>query len=74
MRLVVAILGDLQLPPGVSISDIVDYVYATESSPVYLALTAERGWTTSKYIDWFVRMFEQLFLSGRGPSRTEVGV
>lgn len=60
--LVVAILGDAELD-GVGIDDVVDYVYAIESSPVYLALTAERGWTTQAYVDWFVDMFERMFLS-----------
>ena len=60
--LVVAILGDAELD-GVRVDDVVDYVYAVESSPVYLALTAERGWATQAYVDWFVEMFERMFLS-----------
>jgi AcrR family transcriptional regulator len=60
--LVLAILGDAELD-GVGISDAVDYVYAVESSSVYLALTAERGWTTRSYVDWFVDMFERMLLS-----------
>lgn len=58
----VAVVGDAELD-GVGIDDVVDYVYAVESSPVYLALTAERGWTTEKYVSWFVDMFERMFLS-----------
>jgi AcrR family transcriptional regulator len=60
--LVIGILGDAELD-GLTIDDVVDYVYATESSPVYLALTLERGWTTEQYVDWFVDMFERMFLS-----------
>jgi AcrR family transcriptional regulator len=61
--LVVTILGDTPLPPEFPVADIVDYVYATESSPVYTMLTSERGWTTGQYVEWFVRMFEQMFLT-----------
>jgi AcrR family transcriptional regulator len=67
--LVVAIVGDAELD-GLGIDDVVDYVYAAESSPVYLTLTAERGWTTEKYVEWFVDMFERMFLSRiRGRTR-----
>lgn len=59
--LVLAILGDAELD-GVKVDDVVDYTYAVESSPVYSAL-AERGWTTDTYVEWFVEMFERMFLS-----------
>jgi AcrR family transcriptional regulator len=60
--LVHAILGGARLPIGVEVTDVVDYVYAVESSAVYTTLTADRGWTTDKYVEWFVRLFETMFL------------
>jgi TetR/AcrR family transcriptional regulator, regulator of autoinduction and epiphytic fitness len=62
-RLVLQIFGDQGPPPGTDIDDVIDYVYGIESSAVYLCLTAERGWSTEKYVEWFVHMFENLFLS-----------
>lgn len=61
--LVAAIMGGVEPPAGIDPDDMADYLYAVESSPVYLFLTAERGWTTDKYVEWFVRMVERLFLS-----------
>jgi AcrR family transcriptional regulator len=61
-RLVMQIFGDQSPPSGTDINDVIDYVYAVESSAVYLCLTTERGWSTDRYIDWFVHMFETLFL------------
>jgi TetR/AcrR family transcriptional regulator, regulator of cefoperazone and chloramphenicol sensitivity len=69
-RLVIQIFGDLGPPPGTEIDDAIDYIYAVESSPVYLCLTIERGWSTDKYVEWFVRMFENLFLD---PANTTPG-
>jgi AcrR family transcriptional regulator len=60
-RIVIQIFGDQGPPPGTDLDDAIDYVYGVESSAVYLCLT-ERGWTTAKYVDWFVHMFETLFL------------
>lgn len=60
--LVLAILGNARLE-GLEIDEVVDYVYAVESSPVYLALTAERGWSTDQYVEWFVDLFERVILS-----------
>lgn len=60
--LVTAVLGDAELE-GIGLDDVVDYVYAVESSPVYLTLTVERDWPTSQYVAWFVDMFERMFLS-----------
>lgn len=59
--LVLAVFGD-QRPARVALGDIVDYIYAVESSPVYRQLVTERGWTTEKYVAWFVRLVERLFL------------
>jgi TetR/AcrR family transcriptional regulator, regulator of autoinduction and epiphytic fitness len=61
-RIVTHILGEQSPPSGVDIDDAIDYVFAVESSAVYLCLTTERGWTTDKYVEWFVRMFGNLFL------------
>ena len=72
--IVVTILGDTSLPSEFPVADIVDYVYATESSPVYTMLTSERGWTTGQYVEWFVRMFQQMFLTPTNPSTTAAGV
>lgn len=73
-----AIMGDVELPAGISPAAMADYLYAVESSPVYLVLTTERGWTTEQYVDWFVRMVECLFLAdlrppadGHAPAVTE---
>ena len=61
--LVLAIVGGAGLPPSIEADDIVDYIYAVESTPVYTQLTTERGWTTEKYVEWFVQLVERLFLS-----------
>lgn len=58
--LVLAVFQD-QRPAHVAIDDVVDYIYAVESSPVYRQLVSERGWTTEKYVAWFVRLCERLF-------------
>jgi TetR/AcrR family transcriptional regulator, regulator of autoinduction and epiphytic fitness len=61
-RIVLQIFGDQGPPSGTDINDLIDYVYGIESSAVYLSLTTERGWSTEKYVEWFVHMFETLFL------------
>ncbi len=63
---VLAIFGEAGLPAGTEADDIVDYVWAVESTPVYSRLIAERGWTTEKYVEWFVTMFERVFLDRLG--------
>jgi AcrR family transcriptional regulator len=61
--LVSAVMAGSKLPEGVTIEDMTDYVYAVESSAVYRILVEDRGWTTGKYVDWFVRLVEALFLA-----------
>jgi AcrR family transcriptional regulator len=61
-RLVAAVAGnEVSPPPGVTLDEIADYIYATWSSAVYLQLVRDRGWTTHQYIDWSVRMVERMF-------------
>ncbi len=59
---VLAIFGEAGLPAGTEADDIVDYVWAVESTPVYSRLTTERGWSTQKYVEWFEYLFERMFL------------
>ena len=61
--LVLAILGEATLDPGLGVDDVVDYLFAVESGAVYLTLTTGRGWTTEQYVEWFVELFERMFLS-----------
>jgi AcrR family transcriptional regulator len=63
-----AVLEDATLPSGLDLGDVADYIYAVESSPVYRQLVVERGWTTDKYVAWFTRMVERLFLSDLQPA------
>lgn len=63
----IAVLGDTSLPAGVEENDVIDYLYAVESSAVY-TLLAERGWTPDKYVAWFVQLFDRMFLSDVGES------
>ncbi len=63
---VLAILGDAGAPSGIEVEDIVDYVWAVESTSVYWRLVSERGWTTQKYVEWFVDLFERMFLDRIG--------
>ena len=60
--LVRAVVGDVELPAGIGIDDMTDYVYAVESSPVYHMLVNERGWTTAQYVRWFERLVTRMFL------------
>ncbi|MFZ0014887.1 MAG: hypothetical protein WAL25_12325 [Acidimicrobiia bacterium] len=63
--LVLAVFGSLKAE-GVPVDDVIDYIYAVESSPVFRVLVTERGWTTEKYVQWFVRLVQRMFLeSGR---------
>jgi AcrR family transcriptional regulator len=61
--LVDAVIGQLTPPPGLNLDDVADYIYAVESSPVYRQLVGERGWSTEKYVAWFERMVDRLFLA-----------
>jgi AcrR family transcriptional regulator len=63
--LVTAVAGEMAPPPGMTLDDIADYIYAIWSSPVHQMLVGERGWTTDKFIDWTVRAVERLFLEPR---------
>jgi AcrR family transcriptional regulator len=64
--LVEAVAGEPGPPPGITLSDIADYIYATWSSPVFELLVRERGWTTDKFIAWSIRMVERMFLDRAG--------
>lgn len=74
---VLAILGEASLGSRDEVDDMIDYLFAVESSSVYLTLTNERGWSTDKYVEWFVEMVERTFLSriveqhDRGPSASQ---
>lgn len=60
--LVLAVFGSSLKAEGVSVDDVIDYIYAVESSPVFRVLVTERGWTTEKYVQWFVRLVQRMFL------------
>jgi AcrR family transcriptional regulator len=60
--LVTAVAGEMAPPPGMTLDDIADYIYAIWSSPVHQMLVGERGWTTDKFIGWTLRAVERLFL------------
>jgi TetR/AcrR family transcriptional regulator, regulator of autoinduction and epiphytic fitness len=62
--LIEAVVGDADLPAGIDLADVVDYLYAVDSSAVYLTLTRERGWTPEQYVAWFVRLVDRMFLRG----------
>lgn len=57
-----AVAGDTGPPPGMTLDEIADYIYATWSSPVYRQLVRERGWSTDRFIAWSIRMVERMFL------------
>jgi AcrR family transcriptional regulator len=65
--MVEAVFEDAVPPTGIDPGDVADYIYAVESSPVYDMLVVERGWTADKYVAWFARMVERLFLSDLQP-------
>jgi AcrR family transcriptional regulator len=65
--LVEAVAVDTGPPPGVTLDDIADFIYAVWSSPVYVQLVRERGWTADKYVEWCVRMVERMFLDAPAP-------
>ncbi len=60
--LVLAVVGDANKPPSINVSDMTDYIYAVESSPVYHLLVTERGWNTKQYVEWFVQLVNRMFL------------
>lgn len=60
--LVLAVLGDTSRAAGdTQVDDMVDYIYAVESSSVYRLLVGDRGWSTQRYVEWFVRLVERMF-------------
>ncbi len=60
--LVLAVFGSSVRSQEIPVDDAVDYIYAVESSPVFRVLVTERRWTTEKYVDWFVRLVQRMFL------------
>jgi hypothetical protein len=54
--------------PRAELDEMVDYIYAVGSTPVYMSLR-EREWTTDQYATWFVRLVERLFLNQIRDSR-----
>jgi AcrR family transcriptional regulator len=61
--LIAAVIDDTSTPPGLSLDDMADYIYAVWSGPVYRQLVEERGWSLDKYIEWCVRMVDRMFLA-----------
>jgi TetR/AcrR family transcriptional regulator of autoinduction and epiphytic fitness len=60
--LVATVVAETGPPPGMTIDDMADYIYAVWSGPVYRQLVKERGWTLEKYIQWCVLMAQRMFL------------
>ena len=55
------------LRPGLSIDEAADVIWATNSSELYVLLTAERQWTADHYESWLADTWRRLLL----PERTD---
>ncbi|NLA37751.1 MAG: TetR/AcrR family transcriptional regulator [Actinobacteria bacterium] len=49
---------------GLSIAEAADTIWVTNSAEVFVLLTTERGWTTSRYERWLVDTWTRLLLPG----------
>ncbi|HEY1617148.1 MAG TPA: TetR/AcrR family transcriptional regulator [Streptosporangiaceae bacterium] len=50
------------LRPGLSVEDAADVIWATNSSELYVLLTAERSWTADHYESWLADTWHRLLL------------
>jgi len=50
------------LRAGMSIDKAADVIWATNSSELYVLLTAERGWSADEYEDWLAETWRRLLL------------
>lgn len=50
------------LRPGLSVDDAADTVWATNSSELYVLLTAERGWSDDRYERWLTDTWQRVLL------------
>jgi hypothetical protein len=50
------------LRAGVSIDEAADTIWATNSSELYVLLTAERGWSPDRYQRWLAETWVRLLL------------
>lgn len=57
----VASTGELR--PGLSVDEMADVVWATNSAEFYILLIGERGWTPEQYEAWLSDSWARLFLS-----------
>lgn len=58
----VASTGELR--PSLSVDEMADVVWATNSAEFYSLLIVERGWTPEQYEEWLCDSWARLFLSG----------
>jgi AcrR family transcriptional regulator len=54
------------LRPDLSVDDAADVIWATNSSELYVLLTAERGWSADRYESWLADAWCRLLLPGPG--------
>jgi AcrR family transcriptional regulator len=59
------------LRPDVSIDEAADVIWATNSSELYVLLTAERGWPPDRYEAWLADAWCRLLLPDRRRGRTK---
>jgi AcrR family transcriptional regulator len=52
------------LRPGLSVEEAADVIWATNSSELYVLLTAERKWTADHYENWLADTWRRLLLPG----------
>ncbi|MBA3268516.1 MAG: hypothetical protein H0T70_09715 [Acidimicrobiia bacterium] len=50
------------LRAGLSVDEAADVIWATNSSELYVLLTAERGWTPARYERWLADTWCRLLL------------
>jgi hypothetical protein len=50
------------LREGLTVGEASDVLWATNSSELYVMLTAERGWSSSRYEGWLAATWQRLLL------------
>lgn len=63
MRLLAADLAATgRLRPGLSVDEIADVIWATNSAEFYVLLTVERGWSDSLFEEWLTEIWQRVLL------------
>lgn len=66
----VASTGELR--PGLTVEEMADVVWATNSPELYGLLVSERGWTPEQYEAWLAESWARLFISSQAGSANSV--